>query len=212
MVGMATSPSKPCFGGFLPIRPSSRDTYMDCRINMASSGTSRARKSGAEGHKRDKGDVGSSDKASLLQKLKVLDKNYILALIQGIASTSAFEIFRRSILTLATAGEDFFRPPSSNVAGKVSSMKSAAWSRTSSMKDMRSGRSLSSTLPAWDRVLSAGSVCSDGELTRDSSAGWAGNSLTCNGSRRTRLPKGAIIDLKSAVKSERKDRNRMKII
>ena len=37
MIGMATSPSKPFFGRFLLIRPSSRDTYMDCRINMASS-------------------------------------------------------------------------------------------------------------------------------------------------------------------------------
>ena len=38
MVGMATSPSKPCFGRFILIRPCSRDTYMYRRINMASSG------------------------------------------------------------------------------------------------------------------------------------------------------------------------------
>ena len=119
--------------------------------------------------------------------------DYILALIQGIASISAFEIFRVSILILATAGGDFFVAPGSNVAGRVSSMKSAAWSRTSSMNDMRLGRSLSSTLPAWDGPLSADSVCSDGGLTRDSSVGWAGSSLMCSGSKRTRLPKGAIV-------------------
>lgn len=38
VVGMATSPSKPCFGRFILIRPSSRDSYMDYRINMVSSG------------------------------------------------------------------------------------------------------------------------------------------------------------------------------
>ena len=129
-------------------------------------------------------------------------KNYILVLIQGIASISAFGIFRLSILTLATAGGDFFEVLSSNVAGRVSSMKSAAWSRTSSMNDMRLGRSLSSTLPAWDGLLSADWICSDGGLTRDSSAGWAGSSLMCSGSRRTRLPKGAIVGVKSAMKSE----------
>ena len=129
-------------------------------------------------------------------------KNYILVLIQGIASISAFVIFRLSILTLATAGGDFFTAPSSNVAGMVSSMKSAAWSRTSSMNDMRLGRSLSSTLPAWDELLSADSLGSDGGLSKDSSAGWAGNSLMCSGSRRTRLPNGAIFwCVKSAVKS-----------
>ena len=53
-------------------------------------------------------------------------KNYVLVLIQGIASISAFDIFRLIILTLAMAGEDFFSAPSSNVAGRVSSMKSAA--------------------------------------------------------------------------------------
>ena len=138
-------------------------------------------------------------------------KKYILALIQGIVSISAFEIFRFSILTLAMAGGDFLIAPSSNVAGRVSSMKSAAWSRTSSMNDMRLGRSLSSILPAWDGLLSADSLCSDGGLTRDSSAGWAGNSLMCSGSRRTRLPNGAIVGVgvgvgvKSAVKSECED-------
>ena len=132
-------------------------------------------------------------------------KKYILVLIQGIASISALEIFRLSILILAMAGEDFFVAPSSNVAGMVSSMKSAAWSRTSSMKDMILGRSLSSTLPAWDGLLSADSVCSDGRLMRDSSAGWAGNSLMCSGSRRTRLPNGAIVGVKRAVESECED-------
>ena len=131
-------------------------------------------------------------------------KNYILALIQGIASISAFEIFRFSILTLATAGKDFFIAPSSNVAGMVSSMKSADWSRTSSMNDMRLGRSLSSTLPAWDGVLSADSVCPDGGLRRDSKAGWAGNSLMCSGSRRTRLPNGAIVGVGVGVVVKRK--------
>ena len=133
-------------------------------------------------------------------------KNYLLVLIQGIASISAFDIFRLIILTLAMAGEDFFSAPSSKVAGRVSSMKSAAWSRTSSMNDMRFGRSLSSTLPAWGGLLSADSICSDGGLTRDSRAGWAGNSLMCSGRRRTRLPNGAIVGVKSAVKSECKDK------
>ena len=59
MVGMATSPSKPCFGRFLFIRPSSWNTYRDCRISMASPGISRA-----IGQRKVEGDVGSSDKAS----------------------------------------------------------------------------------------------------------------------------------------------------
>lgn len=127
--------------------------------------------------------------------------DYILELIHGIAWISAIEIFRLNSLTLAVAGGDFFRPLSLNVAGRVSSTKIAAWSKTSSMNDMRLGRSLESTLPACEGLLPADSVFSELELVKDSSAGWAGNSLMCNGSRRTRLPNGAIVDctLRSAV-------------
>ena len=61
------------------------------------------------------------------------------------------------------------------------------------MNDMRLGRSLASTLPAWEGLLPTDFCCSEGLLTRDSSAGCAGNSLMCSGSRRTRLPNGAIV-------------------
>lgn len=118
---------------------------------------------------------------------------YILVLIQGIACISAVEIFRLKILTLAMAGADPFRGPSLNVAGRVSSINIVAWSRISSMKDMRLGRSLDSTLAVWDGLIAVDSGCSRGVLSRDSSAGWSGNSLMCSGSRRTRLPNGAII-------------------
>ena len=209
MVGMATSSSKPCFGGFLPVRPSSRDTYMNCRISMVFFSQQVEPEEAEQKDRREMREKLAPQTTSRNSRgARTSDKNYILVLIHGIASISAFEIFRLSILTLATAGEDFFRLSSRNVAGKVSSMKSAAWSRTSSMNDMRSGRSLNSTLPAWDGLLSANSVCSGGGLTRASSAGWAGNSLMCNGSRRTRLPNGAIFGLKSAVKCECKDRSK----
>ena len=78
-------------------------------------------------------------------------------------------------------------------------MKSVAWSSTSSMNEMRLGRSLESTLPAWAGLLPVDLVCSEGERSRDSSPGWAGNSLICSGSRRTRLPKGAIVEVRNAV-------------
>ncbi len=117
-------------------------------------------------------------------------------LIQGILLISAVEIVRLNSLTLAVAGGDVFRPPSLKVAGMVSSMKVAAWSRTSWMNDKRFGRSLDSNLPTWRGLLSAELGVSEGLLSRDPSAGWAGNSLMCSGSRRTRLPKGAIIGVK----------------
>ena len=143
------------------------------------------------------------------KRFRTYVKKYILVLIQGIFSISAFEIFRVSILTLATAGGDFFVAPSSNVVGMVSSMNSEAWSRTSSMNDMRLGRWLSSILPAWDGLLSVESVCSGGGLTSDSNTGWAGNSLTCSGSRRRRLPNGAILGVKSAVLRKERCQERM---
>lgn len=118
---------------------------------------------------------------------------HILVLIHGIAWISAIEIFRLKIRTLAVAGADSFRGPSLKVASSVSSINIVAWSRTSSMNDMRLGRSLDSTLAAWDGLVPADSGCSGGVLSRDSSAGWAGNSLMCSGSRRTRLPNGAIV-------------------
>lgn len=124
---------------------------------------------------------------------------YVLEFIQGTAWISAMEIFRLNSLTLAVAGADFFRPRSLKVAGRVSSTKMVAWSSTSSMNDMRLGRSLESTLPACDGLLTADLVCSEGVLRTDSSAGWAGNSLICSGSRRTRLPNGAIFGIESAV-------------
>ena len=67
------------------------------------------------------------------------------------------------------------------------------------MNDMRLGRSLESTLPACEGLLPADLVCSEGVLIRESSAGWAGNSLMCSGCRRTRLPNGAIVGVRSAV-------------
>lgn len=67
------------------------------------------------------------------------------------------------------------------------------------MNDMRLGRSLESTLPAFDGLLPADLVCSAEMLRKDSSAGWAGNSLMCSGSRRTRLPNGAIVGVEGAV-------------
>lgn len=118
---------------------------------------------------------------------------YILELIHGIARISADDMFRLKSSTLALAGADVFRPPSLNVAGRVSSTKIEAWSKISSMNDIRLGRSLESTPAACDGLLPADLVCFEGELTRDSSAGWAGNSLICSGSRRTRLPNGAIV-------------------
>lgn len=66
------------------------------------------------------------------------------------------------------------------------------------MNDMRLGRSLESTLPACDGLLLADLVFSDGILRRDSNAGWSGSSLMCSGSRRTRLPNGAILGIGSA--------------
>ena len=61
------------------------------------------------------------------------------------------------------------------------------------MNEMRLGRSLDSTLLACDGLLTADLACPEGVLPTDSSAGWAGNSLMCSGSRRTRLPNGAIV-------------------
>ena len=126
-------------------------------------------------------------------------EKYILEFIQGTAWISAMETFRLNSLTLAVAGADFFRRPSLKVAGRVSSTKIVAWSRTSSMNDMRLGRSLESNLPACGGLLPADLVCSGDMLRKDSSAGCAGNSLMCSGSRRTRLPSGAIIRAESAV-------------
>ena len=65
------------------------------------------------------------------------------------------------------------------------------------MKFMRLGRSLGWTLAGG--LLPADWVWSDAELIKDSSAGWAGNSFICSGSRRTRLPNGAIFGVRSAV-------------
>ena len=84
------------------------------------------------------------------------------------------------------------------VAGRVSSTKMAAWSRTSSMNDMRSGRSLESCSPGWEGLL-AELVGAEGAPIGDSSEGWAGSSLMCIGRRRTRLPNGAIVGVKDAV-------------
>ena len=67
------------------------------------------------------------------------------------------------------------------------------------MKDIRLGRSLASALPTCDGMISADLLRSEEALMRDSSAGWAGNSLICSGSRRTRLPNGAIVRARSAV-------------
>lgn len=138
------------------------------------------------------GFVGERSPAMAQMETKGTFGMYILVLIQGIAWISAIEIFRLKILTLAVAGADFFRGPSLNVASSVSSINIVAWSRTSSMNDMRLGRSLASTLAAWDGLVPADWGCSGGVLSRDSRAGWAGNSLMCSGSRRTRLPNGAI--------------------
>lgn len=67
------------------------------------------------------------------------------------------------------------------------------------MNDMRLGRSLESTLSCCDGLLGVDLVCAEGLLSRDSSAGWAGNSLMCSGSRRTRLPNGAIVGVRRVV-------------
>ena len=69
------------------------------------------------------------------------------------------------------AGEDFLSLPSLNVAGRVSSMKSVACWRLSSMNEMRLGRSLELTLRAWGGLLVDDLVCSDGVLNRESRAG-----------------------------------------
>lgn len=61
------------------------------------------------------------------------------------------------------------------------------------MKDMRLGRSLGSTLPGCEGLLS------EAVLITDSSAGWAGNSFICSGSRRTRLANGAIVGVSRVV-------------
>ena len=67
------------------------------------------------------------------------------------------------------------------------------------MKDIRLGRSLDSTLPGCDELLPADWVWSEAVLSRDSSAGWAGNSFICSGSRRTRLANGAIVGVRRVV-------------
>ena len=66
------------------------------------------------------------------------------------------------------------------------------------MNDMRSGRSLEASLPSREGLL-ADLVGPEGVPTRDSSEGWSGSSLMCNGRRRTRLPKGAIVGARDAV-------------
>ena len=84
------------------------------------------------------------------------------------------------------------------VAGRVSSTKMEACSRTSSMNGMRSGRRLESSSPGREGLL-ADLVGSEGVPIGDSSEGWAGSSLICIGRRRTRLPNGAIVEVKKAV-------------
>ena len=66
------------------------------------------------------------------------------------------------------------------------------------MNDMRSGRSLESSLPGRVGLL-GDLVGTEGVPTGDSSEGWAGSSLICIGRRRTRLPNGAIVGVKDAV-------------
>jgi hypothetical protein len=62
------------------------------------------------------------------------------------------------------------------------------------MNEMRLGRSFELTLPSCEGLLPL-DLGEDVEgWTRDSSAGWAGSSLMCSGSRRTRLPIGAMVD------------------
>lgn len=69
---------------------------------------------------------------------------------QGTALSSAGETILFSSSTLPVEGFDVLSPHFLNVAGSVSSTKIVAWSRTSSMKDMRLGRSIDAILPACE--------------------------------------------------------------
>ncbi len=60
------------------------------------------------------------------------------------------------------------------------------------MNEMRLGRSFELTLPSCEVLPLGLSEDVDG-WTRDSSDGWAGSSLMCSGSKRTRLPIGAMM-------------------
>ena len=63
------------------------------------------------------------------------------------------------------------------------------------MKEMRLGRSRGSTLPVCEGLLLTLLRLELGFCSKESRAGWVGNSLMCNGNRRTRLPSGAIFSV-----------------